>query len=258
MQVATYTQVQSNLSFAAGGTAADLQALLAPEGTDNALLPASQAVSDLLDIQSGLQEQMLQATQRIQQAFSDPSLTQEEQFAVFAEEAAALFGSLLNSMQSMIENGSLDALAGEMGVAKESFFMLEASLSIEVTTVSVTQQPANDLSFEALTAVNSAQIAEQEKETMLQLVAMIDEFIQSPARDHLLRSVMELLPLLEDAAPQEALPAPQNDLQQSLSDYMESRNQLRDERGGYQSYGISYSMEMSYSRQTQVWFSTQA
>ena len=271
MQVATYTQQESSLSLAMRGLSslqsAVKQAAFNEEGELVSQSFYQQASTDLVDIQQGLMQQMQNAAQDMTEIATDSDLTLAEKMALFEEEVNELFTSLFEEMMTMLSSGNMAGMADAIAGTKDAYFALELSLSVEIsiTTVQEVQPVVPNMTLQALSTVAQAEISRQDKETLISLIAMIDEFVKTPAHDHLMNSVIAIVPLIEQTTSARDAANSAMSIYQALDSYMNERLTMRQEaqpyNRGYQAPGSEYgiggyhsSFSMSYHSQQSVSF----
>ncbi|MDG1287304.1 MAG: hypothetical protein P8P30_07025 [Rickettsiales bacterium] len=227
-------------------------------------------VEDIIDISSDLFQQS-RSSQNLEIS-SDAEATVNDQaildaYAGFESQVFQLFEDVFSKAKELFESGDMAQFHFDVAAAKESYFELRVSLSIEVTIlipVEVPEPQLPTLTQQALSTVGNASISDRDKEALISMIAMIDEFVKTAAHDHLMRSVILIVPLMEQITPET------EDFSVMLMGQMESlywseRSEMRESTGVIaENYRrddksfIAYSMSMQVQTQTRVSFRTEA
>lgn len=234
--------------------------------------PFASRANDFLDIQQNLMEELQQASLDLAKSVATSPQSIEEQLAAFQEKVGDIFSQLMEDIQGMVSNGDMSGMGDKVNGAGQNYFALQMSVSVEVRITVAQQQPADsDLAQQAVEAVSGASLSRQDKADLLKMIAMVDEFVRTESHGNILRSVLRLVPMMEDITPPSRVDDSEfASLDQAMGYYNSQRENLRasvgpigqmmhEERGGQGTNGYSrQALSVSYEQSSVSILSTSA
>jgi hypothetical protein len=271
----TNYQYSSSLSAvsAEGFMPSSAQNLLSADqqGTDMSGYPYASRGDDILDIQQNLMQQMQDAATDLAKAVAQSPQSVAEELAAFQEKVGDIFEQLMEQIGAMVMEGDLSGMSDKVNGAGQSYFALQMSVSIEVK-ITIAQQPQaedQDLAQQAISAVSKGAISRQDKNDLLKIIAMVDEFVRTDTRENVLRSVIRLVPLMENITSPSMIDKSITSAAQGEAYYSDLREVMRasvgpigqmmhEEREADNRGGVAYTASLSYVQQSEVYFRTTA